>query len=94
MRRLIDGRPVGLWFLFVLICLGLGYPTLNRYDSRVSGNVDSAEYYAMVESQELKPVAPTGDDSPRPRVLVPFVAKLFYRLARGHTGTADAGFLG
>ena len=40
---------VGYWVL----CLGLGYATLNRYDPRQIGNSDSRVYYQMVLGQEV-----------------------------------------
>ena len=39
-----------LWLLFFLICFGLGYPTLNRYDPRLTGP-DQVTYYRMVTGQ-------------------------------------------
>ena len=36
-----------LWGVFFLICLGLGYPTLNRYDPRKALS-DSARYAKLV----------------------------------------------
>jgi len=39
-----------LWGLFFLICFGLGYPSLNRYDPRLAaGLADSVQYYKLVE---------------------------------------------
>src|SRR6266496_4783525 len=38
-----------LWLLFFLICLGLGYPTLKRYDpARAEGLTDAIVYRQMV----------------------------------------------
>ena len=69
--------------IFVLICLSLGYPTLNRYDIR-RAVPDSADYAAMVGS---------GPHAARPayrtRVLVPYLARPFARLARGRVGSWD-----
>jgi len=43
-----------LWVLFFLVCLGLGYPTLNRYDPRTSGGmIDSVDYYKLVTGGRL-----------------------------------------
>ena len=41
------GRSILLWEVLFLICLGLGYPTLNRYDPRQS-LPDSASYCRLV----------------------------------------------
>jgi len=79
----VIGRFVVLWGLFFLISFGLGYPTLNRYDPRKLGP-DWQSYYNTV----------TGQDSPDDipfcfRVLVPYVAKPFYHLAKGRSRTWD-----
>jgi hypothetical protein len=38
-----------LWPLFFTICFGLGYPTLRRYDPRMTeGLSDASKYYAIV----------------------------------------------
>jgi hypothetical protein len=73
------GSLLLLWLLFLLVCFGLGYPTLNRYQpARIDGLSDSAIYYQMV----------IGAPSSRPRaeifhgrILVPLVARPFYRMA-------------
>ncbi len=77
-----------LWVLFFLICFGLGYPTLNRYDARKLGP-DWVGYYDTVLQQD------GADDFPfNERVLVPTVARPFYQLARGHVGTWDPVWFG
>jgi len=69
--------------IFFLVCLGLGYPTLNRYDIRTAVP-DSADYARMVTS---------GPEAARPayraRVLIPYLARPFARLARGRVGSWD-----
>ena len=86
--RLGPGRVILLWVLFFLICFGLGYPTLNRYDPRACGAVDSAAYYEIVVH------GPTADlGYMQFRVLVPFLAKPFY-WGRGRVGTWDPVFFG
>ena len=77
-----------LWLLFFLICFGLGYQTLNRSDPRWI-LIDTRAYYELV----------TGDWNPdsaeySQRVLVPYVAKPFYWMARGYVGTWDPVFFG
>ncbi len=87
--------PVGvryfvfLWLLFFLICFGLGYPTLKRYDPRhAPGLSDTSKYYAMA----------AGDDQPefrevfRRRILVPALARPFYWLARTFPAAWSPGF--
>ncbi|HLE56221.1 MAG TPA: hypothetical protein VJB15_03995, partial [Rhodothermia bacterium] len=77
-----------LGFLFFAICLGLGYPSLNRYDPRqVEGLRDTRRYVAMLES--------TADWTTQQelRVLVPFLARPIYRAADGRVGTWRPEFL-
>lgn len=72
--------------LFFLICLGLGYPTLNRYRPlSIPGLSDSAIYYQLVVG------SPSGLARPymRGRILVPQVAKPFYWFARKFIPTID-----
>lgn len=69
-----------LWLLFFVICFGLGYPMLNRYDpGRIPGTADAAGYFDAVRS----PLALS------PRLLVPALAKPFYLLSRGRIGSWD-----
>jgi uncharacterized membrane protein len=80
-----------VWPLFFLICLGLGYPTLNRYDPRtLQGLSDTALYYQLVAG----PTRAVGRDYMQRRVLVPIVAKPFYWFARSHVGNWDPVFFG
>ena len=79
----------GLWVLLFLICCGLGFPTLGRYDTRtVSGTNDSGTYLAMVESG---PPYPAGEDYNR--VLLPLAGRPIYLLARDNVGSWDAAAL-
>lgn len=80
-----------LWPLFFVICCGLGYPTLKRYDPRtIEGLSDTSKYHAMT----------TGADTAvfreifRGRVLVPFVARPFSLFAQAYLPTWNAGFFG
>src|ERR1700693_2652549 len=79
-----------LWGVFFLMCLGLGYPTLNRYDPRKL-LPDSASYAKLVTE------GPGAVRDPfRFRVLEPYLVRPFYALAQGHVGSWDAllfGFL-
>src|SRR5882724_786627 len=89
--RILSGawRDAAIWVLFVMVCFGLGYPTLNRYDPRQGATNDSKWYYKLVT---------TGPDPapahPEYRVLVPYVARPFYRIAAGRVGTWDPVFFG
>ena len=79
-----------LWMVFVLICFGLGYPTLNRYDPRQQ--LPDAATYAKLAKEGQGAIA-----SPfRFRILVPILARYVGTLAEGHSGTWDPlmfGFL-
>ena len=96
------GQRALLWVLFFLICLGLGYPPLNRYDpGKVNGTSDVAEYREIVvggrprvQSGAMGPYERLAESENIYRVFVPYVAKPFYWLARGHVGTWDASLLG
>jgi hypothetical protein len=77
-----------LYILFFVICLGLGYPTLNRYDPRRAGNIDSVQYYGLVMGSP-QDVEGRG----RYRVLVPYLSKPLYLVVKGHVGTWDPVFL-
>lgn len=83
-------NTVLLWMLFSLICMGLGYSTLNRYDPRMhGGTIDSAHYYEIVAGDPQDAVGRW-----RYRVLVPYLAKPFYWLAKGRVGTWDPVLFG
>jgi hypothetical protein len=74
-----------LWMLFFLICLGLGYPILNRYDpGKLPGTSDAADYCNMVR-------APLTFSY---RIFVPALAKPFYLLGKGRIGTWDPALFG
>jgi hypothetical protein len=78
--------------LFFLICFGLGYPTLNRYNpAQVDGTSDSARHYEIITNgpQEFEMA-----EHVRGRLLVPYLAKPFYYLARNRIRTWDAVFFG
>ncbi len=91
-----------LWLLFLVVSLGLGYPPLNRYDpGKLEGTSDVAEYRDIVEGRNPPRSPDAGGAFARLaqsenyyRVLVPYVAKPFYWLARGHVRTWDAALLG
>jgi hypothetical protein len=90
------------WALFLLICLGLGYPILNRYDPmKQVGTSDVGEYRNVVMGRE-PPSALEGSGSYARlsqwenyyRMLVPYVAKPFYWIAKGRVGTWDPALFG
>jgi len=78
-----------LWLLFFLICMGLGYPTLNRYDpGKVDSLFDPGAYAALVTGSPL--LEEQRDLSHR--VLVPYLAKPVYAVAKGHLGTWNPAY--
>jgi hypothetical protein len=88
--RIKIARGITLWFLLFLICFGLGYPTLNRYDPRtVGGTSDTAWYYDLVTRGPR-----AAELGMRVRLLVPYLAKPFYWLAKGRFGTWEPVFFG
>jgi hypothetical protein len=81
-----------LWCLFFLVSFGLGYPTLNRYrPNTVAGLSDSAVYYQMVAGVE--PNRPRAGIFTS-RILVPYLARPVYWIARSRLRTWDPIFFG
>lgn len=93
-------RPAGLagfkkfvilWPLFFLICGGLGYPSLRRFDPRVMpGLSDTIKYYALTTGADQSAYA----ERFRGRVLVPYVARPFYWFALAYIPTWNPVFFG
>jgi hypothetical protein len=84
--QLSTSNGLVLWTLFFLICLGLGYPTLNRYDpGKIPGTIDAKDYCNDVR-------APMGKDYYR--VFVLWLAKPFYLLAKGRSLSWDPALFG
>lgn len=84
------GRRFLIWIVLFLICLGLGYPTLNRYDLRTA--VPDAGVYAKIATDGPGVV----ENHFRFCVLIPFLVRPVYAVAQGHLGSWDAlsfGFL-
>ena len=76
-------KSVLLFYLFFMICLGLGYPTLNRYDpSKASGISDSKQYFNMVING-----IQGGIGHWRYRVLIPYAAKPISWLVKDRIGS-------
>ncbi|HXM24272.1 MAG TPA: hypothetical protein VN948_23655 [Terriglobales bacterium] len=74
-----------LWSFFFAVCIGLGYPTLNRYDPGVR-NPDASEYSKMVRSDEGVPT------HFRHRVLIPYLARPIFHAATGRVGSWDPAY--
>jgi hypothetical protein len=80
-----------LWPLFFLICGGLGYPSLRRFNPRVTpGLSDTIKYHALTTGADQS----AYPERFRGRVLVPYVARPFYWFAQAYIPTWDAGFFG
>ena len=80
-----------LWPLFFLICAGLGYPSLRRFDPRVTpGLIDTVKYYAITTGEDQSGFR----ENMRCRVLVPYVARPFYWFAAAHLHTWNPVFFG
>jgi hypothetical protein len=79
-------RSVFVFCVFFLIAFGLGYPVLNRFDPRQTPGLPDVKTYAAMVSG-----GPNPDTSHhvRLRVLVPWIAKPFYRLSQGRLATWD-----
>jgi hypothetical protein len=76
-----------LLLIFFFICCGLGYPTLNRVDWRQApGGLSDVLTYA-----DLVTARPTPDLNQHMqfRILVPYLARPIYRMAKNHIGTWD-----
>ena len=98
-RGVPTGKSLGakyfllLWFLFIAICFGLGYPTLQRYDPRKTGGLsDTYKYYATTTGADFSVYI--FKDLFRGRVLVPYVARPFYLFALKYLPQWNAGFFG
>ncbi|PYU86848.1 MAG: hypothetical protein DMG08_29140, partial [Acidobacteria bacterium] len=87
--KIVLRKGILLWFVFFVICWGLGYPTLNRYDPRAaSGTGDSVIYHDLVTGGPKESMGFRAY-----RLLVPNVARPFYHLAAGRVGSWDPVFL-
>jgi len=89
-------RRVLLWSLFFLICAGLGYPAIRYYDPRTRGERDSSNLYHDLVTGDAASGGISPDGGPwlfEQRLLVPVLARPFYRSLQGHTGSWDPVFL-
>jgi hypothetical protein len=75
-----------LFALFLAICCGLGYPSLNRVDWRQAGGLEDVATYANLVTS---PPTPDPKEHMQFRILVPYLARPIYRIARGRIGTWD-----
>jgi hypothetical protein len=82
-----------LFCIFFLIACGLGYPVLNRFDPRQTPGLSDVKTYASLVTGTASPDAEDMRFR-RFRVLVPWLAKPFYLLARGRVATWDPVMFG
>ncbi len=86
-----------MWAIFFLICAGLGYPTLRRYDPRdprTNFDRSHALYHWQVTGDAAEGPYEPSLVHYRYRLLVPTLARPFYLIGRGHIGTWDPGYFG
>jgi hypothetical protein len=82
MRKQVWRAHLLRFFLFWMIALGLGYPTLARYDpSKIPGIIDAKSYAAMVGGAD----AELGQHEFR--ILIPLLARPVEILVRGKIGS-------
>jgi hypothetical protein len=88
--KIATARLALLFCVFFLIACGLGYPILNRFDPRQTPGLSDVKTYASLVTGTASPDA----GHVRFRVLVPWLAKPFYRLAQGRFATWDPVMFG
>lgn len=88
--KIAANRLALLFFIFFLIACGLGYPVLNRFDPRATPGLSDVRIYAAMVSG----AASADAGHVRFRVLVPYLARPFYRMARGRVATWDPVMFG
>ena len=91
--EIASARLALLFCVFFLIACGLGYPILNRFDPRRTPGLSDVKTYAalvtgaaVVDAEDMR--------FRRFRVLVPWIARPFYLLARERFGTWDPVMFG
>ena len=91
--KIATARVALLFCVFFLIACGLGYPILNRFNPRQTPGLSDVRTYAALVTGTT--VLDAGDMRFRRfRVLVPWLARPFYRLARGRIATWDPVMFG
>jgi hypothetical protein len=80
-------RLLLLFLIFFFICCGLGYPVLNRIDWRqgLGGLADVVTYADLVTTRPT----PDLNQHMQFRILIPYLARPIYRMAKNHIGTWD-----
>ena len=88
--KIAAARLALLFCVFFLIACGLGYPILNRFDPRQTPGLSDVKIYAAL----VTGTAGVDAGHVRFRVLVPWLARPFYELARGRVATWDPVMFG
>ncbi len=88
--RIATARMGLLFCIFFLIACGLGYPVLNRFDPRQTPGLSDVRTYAAL----VTGTASADAGHVRFRVLVPWLARPFYRCAQGRFATWDPVMFG
>src|SRR6266404_8026647 len=88
--KIATARLALLFCVFFLIACGLGYPVLNRFDPRQTPGLSDVKIYASL----VTGTASSDAGHVRFRVLVPWLARPFYRLAQGRFATWDSVMFG
>jgi hypothetical protein len=92
--KIATARLALLFCVFFLIACGLGYPILNRFDPRQTPGLSDVKIYASLVTGTATGTASPDVRHVRFRVLVPWLAKPFYRLAQGRFATWDPVMFG
>jgi len=79
-----------LYGIFFLVAVGFGYPTLKRFDPRQTPGLSDVKIYASMVTGK----ATSDAGHVRFRVLVPYLARPFDRIAQGRIGSWDPVMFG
>lgn len=100
-KKIATARLLLLFCIFFLMACGLGYPILNRFDPRQTPGLSDVRIYAALvtgtASHNANVEVEVQDEDMRFRrfrVLVPWLAKPFYKLARNRVVTWDPVMFG
>jgi hypothetical protein len=94
-RRIAWSGIGPLFCVFFLIAFGLGYPILNRFDPRQTPGLSDVKVYAAIVSGTTVTEATVSEAGHVGfRVLIPWIARPFYLLARGRIASWDPVMFG
>jgi hypothetical protein len=92
--KIATARLALLFCVFFLIACGLGYPILSRFDPRQTPGLSDVKIYGSLVTGTATGTASPDAGHVRFRVLVPWLAKPFYRLSQGRLATWDPVMFG